>query len=122
MKKPAVLLLALLACGAAHADGDPQAGEAVFRKTCAGCHAIGRAAQHTFGPQLNGVFGRTAGTSPGYKYSDELQASGIVWSAESLSRFVADPGALVPGTRMRLWGLSDAQKIADLLAFLQANP
>jgi cytochrome c len=122
MKKTAALLFALLAQGVAHAEGDPQAGEAVFRKTCAGCHAIGRAAQHTFGPQLNGVLGRTAGTAPGYKYSDELKASGIVWSEATVSHFVADPSELVPGTRMRLWGLSDPQKIADLLEFLRANP
>ena len=122
MKKTAALLLALLVQSAAHAEGDPQAGEALFRKTCAGCHAIGRAAQHSFGPQLNGVLGRTAGTSPGYKYSEELQASGIVWSEATVGQFVADPGELVPGTRMRLWGVSDPQKIADLLTFLRANP
>lgn len=122
MKKTVALMLVVLAQGVAHAEGDPQAGEAVFRRTCAGCHAIGRNAQHTFGPQLNGVFGRTAGTAPGYKYSDELQASGIVWAEESLGHFVADPGGLVPGTRMRLWGLSDPRKIADLLSFLRANP
>jgi cytochrome c len=102
--------------------GNASAGEAVFRKTCAGCHAIGRNAQNTFGPQLNGVLGRQAGTSPGYKYSSEMIASGLIWSPDNLDAYVRDPGEVMPGTRMRFWGLSDAQKIADLMAFLKANP
>lgn len=106
----------------ARADGDAAAGQAVFEKTCKGCHTIGRAAQHAFGPELNGLIGRKAGSMPGYKYSDEMQASGIVWSEANLTAFIAAPTDVVPGTRMHFWGLSDPQKVADLLAWLKANP
>lgn len=122
MKSKVVTLLLAMMPMLAVADGDAGAGEMVFSKTCKGCHTIGRAAQHAFGPELNGVIGRTAGVTPGYKYSDAMQASGLVWSEANLTRFVADPGDVVPGTRMHFWGLSDPQKVADLLAFLKANP
>ena len=117
-----LIRLALALPCTAHADGDAAAGQVVFEKTCKGCHTIGRAAQHAFGPELNGLIGRKAGTLPGYKYSDEMQASGIVWSEANLTAFVAAPTDVVPGTRMHFWGLSDPPKVADLLAWLKANP
>lgn len=118
MKRMLVLALMPLT---AMAEGDVGAGEQVFDKTCKGCHNIGRGAQHAFGPQLNDLYGRRAGTAEGYRYSQEMQASGILWSQDTLPGFLAAPSEAVPGTRMHFWGLSDGQKVADLLAFLKAN-
>lgn len=118
----AVVALMLLA-GSAHvrADGDPKAGEALFAKTCGGCHKIGRYARAAFGPQLNGIFGRPAGSTSDYVYSSAMKASGITWQRDTLMAFIKDPGNVVSGTNMHFWGISDAQQLDDLLAWLKAN-
>lgn len=114
----AVLLWAPLL---AQAAGDPAAGRKLFA-ACANCHAVGPNARHGFGPQLNGLVGRRAGSQPGYAYSSAMQASGLVWTQATLTAFLRDPNAVVPGTKMRYWGLGiDEQKVAGLLAWLAAQ-
>lgn len=121
MKKAAVIFLALVIHSAAYGDGDVEAGRAVFSKTCAGCHRIGPGAQAGFAPQLNSIFGRHAGSTTDYQYSDEMKASGIVWNRENLNAFIKEPSDVVPGTKMHFWGISDARQREDVLAYLQAN-
>jgi len=48
-----------------------------------------------------------------------MKSSGIVWSRDKLIQYLEDPKAVVPGTRMIFWGLSDEEKIDNLLAYLQ---
>ncbi|WP_454725484.1 MULTISPECIES: c-type cytochrome [Cupriavidus] len=122
MKPSAVLILAFLLHATAHAAGDAQAGRNVFTSKCASCHSVGPSARGGFGPQLNGVVGRAAGSTRDYQYSDAMKKSGVVWSEKTLAAFVASPGKVVPGTRMRFWGLGSERQIADLLAYLQTNP
>jgi cytochrome c len=58
---------------------------------------------------------------PGYDYSDALRAkaaAGLVWDAERLARYIADPEAMVPGTRMNAPPMRDAAERADLVAYL----
>ena len=59
------LTLGVLA-SAGHAAGDVAAGKRVFAK-CVNCHQVGPSARGNFGPQLNGIIGRTAGTTKDYK-------------------------------------------------------
>jgi cytochrome c len=113
---PALLIL-LQACSPSGTDA--ATGERVFRQ-CASCHQVGVNAHGGFGPQLNGVFGRRAGSTPDFAYSDAMKASGIVWDERSLAAFVRDPGKLVPGTKMRFWGIGDENQIAALLAYLRS--
>ena len=102
------------------ADGDAAAGRKVFA-ACINCHAVGPSARHGFGPQLNALVGRKAGTSPGYAYSAGMKASGLVWSEATLTAFLRDPDAVVPGTKMRFWGVGmNERKVEDLLAYLAA--
>jgi cytochrome c len=101
----------------ANAQGDASAGEDVFRQ-CSACHAT-TADGRSSGPHLAGIVGRTAGTLESARYSDELIASGIVWDAETLAAFLADPAALVPGTTMPV-GLRDPDDMADLIAYLES--
>jgi cytochrome c len=111
---PTVVLLALLAgCSSGPVDG-----AAAFQK-CASCHAVGPNARATFGPQLNGLFGRRAGSTPDYAYSAAMKASHIVWDEKTLSAYLRDPDKVVPGTRMRFWGISDERELAALLAHLR---
>jgi cytochrome c len=113
--------LMLMSSGPALAAGDPKAGEALFAKTCGGCHKIGRYARAAFGPELNGIFGRPAGSTTDYVYSSAMKASGITWQRETLMAFIKEPSDVVPGTNMHFWGISDPQKLDDLLAWLRAN-
>jgi cytochrome c len=110
-----VLALALQGCSDADAPVD---GAALF-KTCASCHQVGPNARGGFGPQLNGLFGRRAGSTPDYTYSDAMRRSGIVWNEPTLAAFLRDPDKTVPGTKMRFWGMHDDKEIAALLAYLR---
>lgn len=110
--------LVLLAPLLAQAAGDPVAGRKFFN-SCANCHAVGPAARNGFGPHLNGLAGRKAGSLPGYAYSAGMKASGLVWNEATLTAYLRAPGDVVPGTKMRYWGLGiDEKKVADLLAYL----
>ncbi len=100
------------------AAGDVVAGKAVFAR-CASCHQLGASARSTFGPQLNGIIGRPAAASADYQYSPAMKTAGIVWSEKTLAAFIKAPGDVVPGTKMRFFGIGNEQKIADLLAYLR---
>jgi cytochrome c len=124
MNKAVVTTFAFLLCaglfgGQANAAGDAEAGGKLFKRVCGGCHQIGESARAFFGPQLNGVVGRVAGSTTDYQYSDAMKSSGIVWTREKLAAYIEDPKAVVSGTRMIFWGISDQEKIDDLLAYLK---
>lgn len=121
MKTAALFALALAALTATCDAADVEAGKATFMRVCNRCHKVGPEARAAFGPQLNGIFGRKAGSTEDYNYTPEIKASGIIWGADTLPAFIKDPGAVVPGTRMSYWGISDDAKIADLLEFLKAD-
>lgn len=117
--KYVLLTLALTVVAApAFAAGDAEAGGKLFTKTCGGCHSIGEDARGGFGPQLNGIIGRPAGTTPDYQYSDAMKNSGVVWTRDKLTAYIEDPKSVVSGTRMIFWGISDPQKIENILAYL----
>ncbi|WP_423069080.1 c-type cytochrome [Devosia sp. CN2-171] len=102
------------------AAGDPAAGEIVFKK-CATCHAVGEGAKTKVGPVLNGVFGRTAGTLEGYKYSKAMidaGAGGLVWTPETVQHFLAKPRDFVKGTKMTFPGLPNPQDEENVIAYL----
>ncbi|MBK5528831.1 cytochrome c family protein [Pseudomonas sp. TH06] len=115
----ALILTAGLLSTAAHAAGDPEAGAKIFPRLCGGCHQVGESARPGFGPQLNGIIGRPAGTSANYVYSDAMKNSGVTWDREKLRAYLKNPKDVVPGTRMIFWGLSDEEKLDNLLAYLQ---
>jgi cytochrome c len=120
----AVLAAALLGLvpprGAAETPtgGDPVRGKAIYSR-CMACHALDR---DRVGPRHCGLFGRRAGTVPGFHYSDAMRRSGIVWSAKTLDHFLENPPKVVPGTTMTYAGIKDARERRDLIAYLmQAN-
>ena len=110
----------LLAAASVHAvasperpPGDPSRGKTVYQ-VCMGCHSLD---EDDVGPHHRGVVGRVAGTVPGYAYSPALKNSHIVWSPDTLDRWLTNPQALVPGTKM-YFSMADPQKRADLIAYL----
>jgi cytochrome c len=72
------------------------------------------------GPNLNKLFGRKAGTAPGFAYSPALKASGIVWDAKTLDAYLAAPTKVVPGTRMVV-KVPDPARRAALITYLKAE-
>ncbi|WP_454056282.1 c-type cytochrome [Cupriavidus sp. Marseille-Q8015] len=102
--------------------GNAQAGQGVFASKCASCHRVGPNARGGFAPQLNAIFGRKAGSTADYRYSDAMKASGVVWNDDTLRAFVKSPGKVVPGNRMLFWGLRSDEDIDNLLAYLRTFP
>lgn len=96
--------------------GDAARGEALYSR-CFACHSL---ETDRTGPRHCGLLGRRAGSVPGFDYSPAMRASGIVWTAQSLDRFLAAPLAVVPGTSMGYAGIASAQERADLIAYLRA--
>ena len=115
----ALALAGLVFAGAVSAAPDAAAlkrGEDVYAR-CAACHAI--EANRT-GPQHCGLFGRRAGTAPGFDgYSKAMRASGIVWDEHSLNVFLQDPIKAVPGTAMGYAGVKDDKERSELIAWLR---
>ena len=92
-------------------------GPALYEARCGGCHAFDR---NKYGPRHRGVFGRLAGTQPDYRYTEALKRSGIVWTAETLDRWMEDPRRMVPGTRMDA-GLKDPEERRLIIDYLRAD-
>lgn len=117
MKRAALAALFLAAGLGQAAAQDAAAGEKVFA-VCKACHQVGDTAKNAVGPVLNGLIGRKAGSVEGYNYSEANKKSGITWSEEEFTKYIQDPKAVVPGTKMAFAGVKDPQKIKDLIAYL----
>ena len=107
----------LLGSHAALAEGDSAQGEKVFKK-CAACHSV-EAGKNKVGPSLHGVVGSPAGSVEGFKYSDAMKESGLVWDEATLDSFLTKPKDVVPKTRMAFPGLKDEQDRQDVIAYLK---
>jgi glucose/arabinose dehydrogenase/cytochrome c2 len=101
--------------------GDAGQGQVFFQQSCALCHAnalgAGNVEINGQGPSLVGVFGRAAGATS-FPYTQALKSSGLTWDAPTLDKFLTNPGALVPNTRM-LFAIPDPQMRANVIAYLQ---
>ena len=122
--KLGALTAALVWAGSAYAEGDAAKGEAVFRQ-CKVCHAVGPGAKAGVGPEQNGVVGSKAGTRPGYSYSAAMKEAGekgTVWTEENLDKYLENPKALVPGTKMVYPGLKKPEDRQNVIAYLKTFP
>lgn len=109
-----LVLAAVLAVGVA-AAADPAKGKEIYGR-CLACHAL---EYDRVGPRHCGLFGRRAGSVPGFAYSAAMRRSKIVWNEKTLDRFLANPLKTVPGTAMTYAGVPDASERADLIAYLK---
>ena len=105
---------AVLAVGIA-AAADPEKGKEIYGR-CLACHAL---EYDRVGPRHCGLFGRRAGSVPGFAYSEAMKRSKIVWNEKTLGRFLANPLKAVPGTAMTYAGVAEAKERADLIAYLK---
>jgi cytochrome c len=120
-----VLVLGLAwAQSAAAQPGDAENGKDVF-KVCRPCHQVGPGARNGIGPTLNGLVGNTAGTIPGFTYSEankEAGAKGLVWTEDNLFKYLENPAAFMPGNKMTYAGMKDEADRRDLIAYLKQQP
>jgi cytochrome c len=126
-------LLALVACGpsdaagdgtdlsglpAAYQDANPTAGARVWF-LCAACHQIVDGTAHAVGPDLYGIFGKTAGTNDTFPlYSPALKESGIVWTPEEIDTWITNPRDVLPTTTMIFPGVAKEEDRKNLIAYL----
>lgn len=120
VRSAALFFLAMsMAAPSARAE-DAAAGEAQFKRQCAACHRLGPG--RAMGPNLQGVFGRPAGSVEGYRYSAAMKGLGQDWTVETLTRFLKRPRAMVPGTAMPFAGIQSDEQVSDIVAFLRNLP
>lgn len=114
----------LFAAGAAQAQptppGDVRAGAALFATHCSECHSV-REGKDKKGPSLYGVLGHKAAQREGFVYSEAMRASGITWTAEPLSAYLANPPKVVPSGKMKYDGVLSEAERRDLIAYLASN-
>ena len=112
-------LLAAPAVYASDAKGDAANGKELFMANgCPACHGVTKEDNAKVGPNLVGVVGRQAGTTPSLLGpSENMKKYGVTWSAETLDEFLVNPSAKVPGTAMA-GILTDPQVRADVIAYL----
>lgn len=104
------------------ASADAQAGQAVA-KACAACHTFEKGGPNRVGPNLWGTVGGPKAHAQGFNYSPAIQAAAKQgpWTYDELNKFLADPKAAVPGTRMSFAGVKKAQDRANLIAWFRTQ-
>ena len=99
---------------------DMDAGERQFARKCSVCHTLTPDSENRAGPTLYGLFGRKAGSLPGYVYSDALRNADIVWTEKTIARlFDEGPDRVTPGSKMPLQRLKSVEDRDALIAFLK---
>ncbi|HVI88322.1 MAG TPA: cytochrome c family protein [Dongiaceae bacterium] len=98
-------------------DGDPAAGQKVFVK-CQTCHSLD-AGTNKVGPSLHGLIGRHSASIDTYSYSPAMKSANVTWDPETLDKYLTNPRAMVPGTKMLFPGLPKPDDRANLIAYLK---
>ena len=114
MKFISALVLLLASC-AAYAEGNAKIGQSIYSSRCLGCHALDT---NLIGPAHRGVFGRRAGSVPGYQYSAALRNSALVWNETTLNQWLENPDAMTPGQKME-FRVGRQKDRDDVIAYLK---
>lgn len=116
-KASAILAAAALALGARASAAVAADGADVFDTNCAVCHSTDPGT-NKLGPSLAGIVGRKSASLPDYSYSPAMMKAGLTWDKATLDKYLTDPQAMVPGTKMLFPGLKDADDRKALIEFL----
>lgn len=101
------------------AKADPAAGQAAA-KACASCHSFDKGAAAKVGPNLYGIVGSKHGHMEGFAYSDAIKGHAGNWDYAELNKFIYDPKAYAPGTKMTFAGVKKDQERANIIAYLRS--
>ena len=115
---------------------------AAYEAQCSKCHGLMESATHggiergirvasndlrlavalPYGPPLRGIYGRTAGTLPDFKYSKAFKQAlqDVVWNEKTLGRWITDSQKWARGTRM-FYRQPDAEIRRQIIAYLRAH-
>ena len=98
------------------------AGRRLFR-LCALCH-VPQQEGRAIAPPLASIFNRHVASHKSFDYSAamrDLGDTGAKWTEDSLSNFLSDPRAYVPGTSMGFRGLPDPALRRALIQYLRGG-
>ena len=98
---------------------DADKGKTLFTK-CKACHNAD-ATKHKVGPHLVGIVGRKTASTDYGKYSDALKESGITWDEANLDKWLTNPKAMYPKTKMLYPGLKKAEDRANVIEYLKTK-
>ena len=97
-------------------------GERQFRRKCSVCHSLEDDSLRRAGPTLAGLFGRPAGSVPGYSYSETVANLGFAWNADTIDKlFDLGPDHFIPGSKMPMQRIVKPEDRLDLIEFLRDN-
>jgi cytochrome c len=103
------------------AKANPDDG-ANLAKQCAACHTFDKGGPNRVGPNLYGVIGGPHAHAEGFQYSKVMEGMhDKKWEYEELNKFLANPKAYAPGTKMTFAGLRKPEQRADVIAFLRSK-
>lgn len=118
MLRESFIALALLAGAVSGAQAaDAAKGKDIFKR-CVVCHTVAKDGGNSLGPNLFGIVGRKAGAVSDFTYSAPMKNSKVVWTEANLTKWVAGPARMIPGTKMVFPGITSKNQQADLVAYL----
>lgn len=91
-------------------------GAKVYRK-CKACHEVS-SDKNKVGPHQVGIIGRPAGVVDGFKYSDAMANSGLVWDVATLQEYLKNPKGFLKGTKMAFAGLKKDKDLTSVIYHL----
>lgn len=96
---------------------DIEAGKTTFKK-CALCHT-NEPGKNKIGPSLFGIVGRKSAALANYNYSDAMKKFDHTWNPQTLDKYLSNPHAMVPETKMIFPGIKDKTERENLIAYLE---
>lgn len=90
-------------------------------KTCQTCHNLAKGQGPKIGPDLWGVVGRKVASRENFQYSEAVKKLDGEWTFDKLDKWLESPQKIAPGTKMTFAGIPDAQKRANLIAYLNSQ-
>lgn len=110
----------LVAASLCHA-GDLAAARALTVTQCSQCHTFEKGEKHGQGPNLYGLIGRDAASTPGFVFSDGIKEAlkGKKWDVALLNAWLTDTIAVAPKAQM-VYFQDDPDVRAMLIEYLSS--